>query len=228
MLQQTRAQVVIPYYLRFLERFPTARALAEAPEAEVLACWSGLGYYSRARNLQRAARAIVQGGVFPPHYEGIRSLPGAGPYTAAAVASIAFGEPRAVLDGNVLRVIARLHADGANIQSQQTRMRFQQIADELLDHGSPGRFNQAMIDAGVMLSGDGLHPPAKAARVSFKTGKPVVTEGPFAEAREVLGGYWIIEVGSREEAVEWVKKCPAFPGDVIEIRQIFEPDEFPG
>jgi len=91
-----------------------------------------------------------------------------------------------------------------------------------------GKFNQAMIDAGVMLSGDGLHPPEKGVRVSFKTGKPVVTDGPFAESKEVLGGYWIIQVGSRDEAVAWVKKCPAFPGDVIEIRQIFEADEFPG
>jgi hypothetical protein len=91
-----------------------------------------------------------------------------------------------------------------------------------------GKFNQAMIDAGVMLSGDGLHPPAKAVRVSFAGGKPLVTDGPFAEAREVVGGYWIIEVGSRDEAVAWVKKCPAFSGDVIEIRQIFGPDDFLG
>lgn len=91
-----------------------------------------------------------------------------------------------------------------------------------------GKFNQAMIDAGVMLSGDGLHPPSKGARVSFKTGKPVVTDGPFAESKEVLGGYWIIEVPSREAAVAWVKKCPAAPGDVIEIRQIFAAEDFPG
>ena len=91
-----------------------------------------------------------------------------------------------------------------------------------------GKFNQAMIDAGVMLSGDGLHPPAKGVRVSFKGGKPLVTDGPFTETKEALGGYWIIEVASRDEAVEWVKKCPAFPGDVIEIRQIFGPEDFLG
>jgi hypothetical protein len=91
-----------------------------------------------------------------------------------------------------------------------------------------GKFNQAMIDAGVMLSGDGLHPPAKGVRVSFKGGKPLVTDGPFTETKESLGGYWIIEVGSRDEAVAWVKKCPAAPGDVIEIRQIFGPEDFPG
>lgn len=88
------------------------------------------------------------------------------------------------------------------------------------------KFNQAMIDAGVMLSGDGLHPPVSAARVSFKGGKPLVTDGPFAETKEVLGGYWIIQVGSRAEAIDWVKRCPAAPGDIIEIRQIYEMDEF--
>jgi len=91
-----------------------------------------------------------------------------------------------------------------------------------------GKFNQAMIDAGVMLSGDGLHPPAKGVRVSFKGGKPLVTDGPFTESKEALGGYWIIDVPSRDAAVEWVKKCPAAPGDVIEIRQIFGPEDFLG
>src|SRR5437899_5118438 len=101
MLQQTRAQTVIPYFERFLARFPDVHALAAARESEVLACWSGLGYYSRARNLQAAARAIVAVGSFPSEYDVIRALPGVGPYTAAAVASIAFQAPHAVVDGNV-------------------------------------------------------------------------------------------------------------------------------
>jgi len=151
MLQQTRAQTVIPYYERFLARFPNAKALAEAREADVLACWSGLGYYSRARNLQRAARQIVAAGSFPADYDGIRELPGVGPYTAAAVASIVFDIPRAVLDGNVMRVIARLRGDGADIGSSKTRMRFQQIAGELLDRRHAGRFNQAMMELGATL-----------------------------------------------------------------------------
>jgi A/G-specific adenine glycosylase len=151
MLQQTRAQTVIPYYERFLARFPDAKALAEAPEADVLACWSGLGYYSRARNLQRAARQIVAAGSFPADYDGIRTLPGVGPYTAAAVASIAFDIPRAVVDGNVMRVIARLKGDGADIGSSKTRARFQQIAGELLDHRHAGRFNQAVMELGATL-----------------------------------------------------------------------------
>src|SRR5439155_5054834 len=149
MLQQTRAQTVIPYYERFLKQFPNVKALAEAREAEVLVYWSGLGYYSRARNLQKAARAILTAGRFPSDYDGIRELPGVGPYTAAAVASIAFNGPHAVVDGNVLRVIARLNDDGADIASPKTRARFQQLADEWLDHRHPGQFNQAMMELGA-------------------------------------------------------------------------------
>jgi A/G-specific adenine glycosylase len=149
MLQQTRAQTVIPYYRRFIERFPDAKSLAEAREADVLACWSGLGYYSRARNLQKAARAIVAAGRFPADYDGIRELPGVGPYTAAAVSSIAFDLPHAVLDGNVMRVISRLSDDGGDIGSSRTRSRFQRKAEELLDRRRPGEFNQAMMELGA-------------------------------------------------------------------------------
>jgi len=151
MLQQTRAQAVIPYYQRFLQRFPDVETLAAVRETDVLALWSGLGYYSRARNLQRAARAIVAAGAFPSQYEEIRELPGVGPYTAAAVASIAFALPHAVLDGNVLRVIARLRGDGADVKSSKTRARFQQIADQWLDRGQPGVFNQAMMELGATI-----------------------------------------------------------------------------
>jgi A/G-specific adenine glycosylase len=149
MLQQTRAQAVIPFYQRFLERFPDAGTLAGAREAEVLACWSGLGYYSRARNLQRAARAIAEAGRFPDRYDDIRALPGVGPYTAAAVASIAFDSPYAVLDGNVSRVIARLTGDGSDIASAKTRTHFQLTAQALLDRRHPGQFNQAMMELGA-------------------------------------------------------------------------------
>ncbi|MCX6625626.1 MAG: hypothetical protein NTY38_32105 [Acidobacteria bacterium] len=106
MLQQTRVAAVLPYYDRFLEKFPDVKALAEAPEPELLAAWAGLGYYSRARNLQKAARQVVAAGGFPRSYEGLRGLPGVGDYTAAAIGSIAFDLPEAVLDGNVLRVMA--------------------------------------------------------------------------------------------------------------------------
>jgi A/G-specific adenine glycosylase len=147
MLQQTRAQAVIPYYEKFLERFPTADALACAAEPDVLACWSGLGYYSRARNLQKAARLI--GGTLPRDYQAIRQLPGVGDYTAAAIASIAFGLPYAVLDGNVMRVIARVTNDDSDTGAPRTRARFQRIAQQWLDSRHPGAFNQALMELGA-------------------------------------------------------------------------------
>jgi A/G-specific adenine glycosylase len=149
MLQQTRAQAVVPYFERFLERFPTVRALAGAEEEEALALWSGLGYYSRARNLLRAARLVQAAGAFPADYAGLRALPGVGDYTAAAVASIAFGLPHAVLDGNVMRVVARVENDAAEIGSARTRQRFRAIAQEWLDPLRPGAFNQALMELGA-------------------------------------------------------------------------------
>ena len=149
MLQQTRAQAVIPYYERFLQRFPTADALAAAGEDETLALWSGLGYYSRARNLLRAARRIREAGAFPRDYDGIRALPGVGAYTAAAVASIAFGLPYAVVDGNVLRVAARMENDAADIGSARTRARFGGLVETWLDRRRPGDFNQALMELGA-------------------------------------------------------------------------------
>src|SRR5579872_3965323 len=151
MLQQTRAQAVIPYYEKFLARFPDAASLAAADEAEVLALWSGLGYYSRARNLQRAARRISAAGVFPRDYDSIRALDGVGDYTAAAVASIAFGLPHAVLDGNVMRVLARLDNDAADISAASTRARLRARAQELLDGRRPGIFNQALMELGATI-----------------------------------------------------------------------------
>jgi A/G-specific adenine glycosylase len=149
MLQQTRVQAVIPYYEKFLRRFPTLESLARASQHEVLACWSGLGYYSRARNLHQAARQIGGAGAFPRDYESIRLLAGVGDYTAAAVASIAFDLPHAVMDGNVMRVIARLGNDAADIAASATRARFRGIAQQLLDRRQPGRFNQALMEQGA-------------------------------------------------------------------------------
>jgi A/G-specific adenine glycosylase len=150
MLQQTRAEAVIPYYQRFLERFPSVAALAAASAEEVLATWSGLGYYSRARNLHKAAR--LMDGVFPAGYQAIRELPGVGDYTAAAISSIAFGLPYAVLDGNVMRVLARVTNDPADIGAGRTRARFRELAQHHLD-GLDGRragaFNQAMMELGA-------------------------------------------------------------------------------
>lgn len=147
MLQQTRAAAAIPYYESFLARFPDLEALAQAGEAEVLRQWSGLGYYSRARNLHRAARQIA--GQFPSTYDGIRSLPGIGDYTAAAVSSIAFQLPHAALDGNVARVLARLLPHEGDIGSARVRSELRAAADELLDRKNPGVYNQAVMELGA-------------------------------------------------------------------------------
>ena len=143
MLQQTRVAAVIPYYERFLRRYPDAAALAQAPEQELLAMWSGLGYYSRTRNLQKAARQIVERGWFPNDHASLRALAGVGDYTAAAIASLAFGLPHAVVDGNVRRVIARLLNDG--------RANPQELADRLLDRRDPARWNQAVMELGATI-----------------------------------------------------------------------------
>lgn len=149
MLQQTRVAAVIPYYERFLARFPTFRELAEAPEPDLLAHWAGLGYYYRARNLQKAAQAIETLGRFPSSHADIRSLPGIGDYTSAAVASIAYQLPYAAVDGNVLRVLSRLAADPTDIASNAGKKHFASLATALLAKAQPGDFNQAMMELGA-------------------------------------------------------------------------------
>jgi A/G-specific adenine glycosylase len=153
MLQQTRVAAVIPYYERFLERFPDIRALAEAPEEEVLRLWSGLGYYSRARNLQRAAQQIVavHGGEFPRTVDEALALPGIGSYTAAAILSIAFGAKHSVLDGNAARVLARLDAIQGDLRESGRWRSLQKSADKLLDPKSASDWNEAMMELGAMV-----------------------------------------------------------------------------
>jgi A/G-specific adenine glycosylase len=147
MLQQTRVSAVIPFYEEFTNRFQTIDALALASEQELLASWAGLGYYSRARNLQRAARIVkamgFEGHTLPRNYEFIRALPGIGDYTAAAIASIAFDLPHAVVDGNVIRVLSRMTAESS------TRARLAEIANALLSRKHPGDFNQAIMELGA-------------------------------------------------------------------------------
>jgi A/G-specific adenine glycosylase len=153
MLQQTRVAAVIPYYERFLERFSNLHALAAAPEEEVLRLWSGLGYYSRARNLQKAAQQIVaeHGGEFPSRLEDVLALPGIGNYTAAAILSIAFEKKHAVLDGNVARVLARLAAVRGDLRASPRWQKLQESANAYLDTKSPGDWNQAMMELGATL-----------------------------------------------------------------------------
>ncbi len=151
MLQQTRVQAVIPYYKRFLQLFPDAGALAAAREEKVLACWGGLGYYARARNLQKAARVIVRehGGNFPFHLRQAEALPGVGSYTAAAVLSIAYAVPVPLLDGNVARVLSRLYAVRADPKKSRGKALLLQRAAALLSPRRPGDFNQALMELGA-------------------------------------------------------------------------------
>jgi A/G-specific adenine glycosylase len=154
MLQQTRVATVIDYYTRFLARFPTVNDMATASLDDVLALWSGLGYYSRGRNLHKTAQAVVARGGFPHTATALSSLPGVGPYTAAAVASLAFGERVAVLDGNVQRVLARLHNDGRDIKQPATKRDQQRQAQQLLDEHpllSPGVINEGMMELGALV-----------------------------------------------------------------------------
>lgn len=149
MLQQTRVDTVIPYYERFLTKFPTALALAEAPPDDVLAAWSGLGYYRRARLLLEGARVVAaSGGVVPGDREGLLAVPGIGRYTAGAIASIAFGEAVGLVDGNVARVLARLFAIDDDMRKRGMRTA-ERVADAIVARRDPGAWNQALMELGA-------------------------------------------------------------------------------
>lgn len=153
MLQQTRVAAVLGYYARFLEAFPTVEALAAAPEDQLMKCWEGLGYYSRARNLQKAARLVVEQGSFPDTYPGLLALPGIGDYTASAIASAAFGQPEAAVDGNVLRVVTRLTDCHADILDPKTKKAVRAALQPVLPTAEEDIriFNQATMELGAVV-----------------------------------------------------------------------------
>lgn len=169
MLQQTRVAAVMEYFNRFMDALPTVEALAGADEDELMKLWQGLGYYNRARNLQRAARQVTGelGGVFPDTYEALRTLCGVGEYTAGAIASIAFGRPVPAVDGNVLRVVARITGDAADITSPATKKKVADLLRAVLPTDLPGDFNQAMMELG--------------ATVCLPNGAPLCAQCPAAE-----------------------------------------------
>ena len=153
MLQQTRTDTVSGYYTRFLNRFPNIAALAQADEQEVLKYWEGLGYYSRARNLHKAAQIMQReyGGRFPAAYEGIRALPGVGDYTAAAVASIAYRLPYPAIDGNLTRVLARVHGVREDVGRPSVKRLIHELGEREIDRERPGDWNQALMDLGATI-----------------------------------------------------------------------------
>ena len=225
LLQQTQVVRGQVYFARFLEAFPTVQALASAPQEAVLKAWEGCGYYARARNLHRAAQVMDAGGM-PTSYQGWLALPGVGPYTAAAVTSLAYGEARAVMDGNVRRVLSRLYA-----VAQPTDTWVQTSADALLDHGGPGDWNEAVMDLGAtvcipkgprcsecplapwclaLASGEPGRYPAPKVRAAMKRVRGVAlligsAEELYLEQRTgpLLGGLWglpLEELGGEGEA----------------------------
>ncbi len=153
MLQQTRVDTVIPYYNRFLEKYPTLQSLAYAPQEELLKMWEGLGYYSRARNLQSGVREVVEkyDGQVPSNRHDISKLKGVGPYTAGAILSIAFNKPEHAVDGNVMRVLSRVLHIKEDIALPKTKKVFEEAVTELIDQNDPGAFNQGLMDLGAQI-----------------------------------------------------------------------------
>ncbi len=237
MLQQTRVDTVIPYYEHFLEQFPTIYDLADADQQQVLKCWEGLGYYSRARNMHQAAKTVVKefNGRIPDSYEEITSLKGVGPYTASAILSIAFQKKFAVVDGNVIRVLARYFGITDDIRSAKTKKRIQQHADELISEKKPGDFNQALMELGATVCKPGnplcgecplstgcvAAASAKTDRIPYKSPSKKVPHHHIAVGlivnnrnellialrpnESMLGGLWEFP-GGKQEAGESLKK----------------------
>lgn len=205
MLQQTRTETVGAYYARFLARFPTVQALAEADEQAVLKLWEGLGYYSRARNLHAAAKKVVTvyGSAFPADYDKLRALPGVGDYTAAAVASIAFHLPRPAMDGNLTRVLSRVHGVREDVGMPSVKRKLLALAEMDIDRERPGDFNQALMDigAGICVPGtpDCARCPLHARCDAYRQGDMDVlpVRAAAKPPKEVCVGVGIVTCGGR-------------------------------
>jgi len=242
-LQQTRVNQGLDYYLRFLQAFPDVQSLAAASEQEVLKLWQGLGYYSRARNLHHAAKDIVGNhkGIFPNTAAGLKKLKGIGDYTAAAVASICFDEPIAVLDGNVARVISRLHALDLPVDSTAGRAFLVDVASQMLRNQHPGTFNQALMELGALVctpkSPACDHCPLSEACEALKKNavERFPVKGPKKSPTMRYLNYLVISYADKDEVFFMLKKRTGndiwknlfdFPcietGDVATVEQILE------
>lgn len=215
MLQQTQVPVVMGYFERFLQAFPTVQSLAGAAEEDVMRLWSGLGYYSRARNLHKAAQIVTQTGGFPQTSAQWQKLPGVGKSTAAALASFCNDEACAVCDGNVKRVLARLFAIAEPIDVSTTDKRLQQLAQYLVSRTEPGTYNQAMMDLGAMLctrhSPRCVRCPVQEFCRAFAAGNPedYPRKSPAKPKKKVLVHALLHVQGSGEEACVWLVKREA-------------------
>lgn len=214
-LQQTQVKQGLSYYLRFVERFPNVRSLADASTDEVLQYWQGLGYYSRARNLHQAAQLVMQnGGAFPTDYKGVRALKGVGDYTAAAICSFAYKQPCAVVDGNVYRVLSRFFGVETPIDSTKGKREFSELAMEVLDKKHPDVYNQAIMDFGAKHCSPSRPLcetcPLSGGCIALSTGRvsvlPVKSKKTKQEIRHLV--YVIIRCGN----VVYIRQRP--PGDI--------------
>ena len=208
MLQQTRAATVVPYYERFIRRFPNVAALASAGDGDLMKAWEGLGYYARAGNLRAAARMIVSDhhGKLPTSKDELLRLPGFGPYTAAAVASLAFGEDSAAVDGNVVRVLTRVHNIDADIRKTATRRLVHEHADRMVPAGRAGVFNEALMELGALVClprepacvkcplrrGCGAYKERRTEKIPVKSPRPVIPRHEIAIGVVHRGGKVLI------------------------------------
>jgi A/G-specific adenine glycosylase len=238
MLQQTQVDTVIPYFLRWMDRFPNVQTLAEGEEQEVLTCWEGLGYYSRARNLHRSARLLVEhhAGQLPWSVQELEQLPGIGRYTAAAIASIAFDQDVAAVDGNIRRVLSRVFNVAIPARSPEGERALWSLAEEHLPRGQAGTYNQALMDLGATIctptAPDCMHCPIRndcaAKRLDLQEERPVklprkktphhtVTAAVIRRDGRVLlaqrpksgllGGLWEFPGGTQEESDQNLQAC---------------------
>jgi A/G-specific adenine glycosylase len=230
-LQQTRVKQGLPYFERFLKRFPTLATLANAPLDDVLKAWEGLGYYARARNLHKAAKILNEhNGAFPRSYQQLETYPGIGPYTARAIAAFAFGEKVVVLDGNVFRVISRIYADPFGIDMPSSRKYYQTLADGLLGKANPAEYNQALMELGALVCKPKqpdceICPWAKVCR-AYATGTmddfPVKTKSLSRGKKHVAWFYLLNESGKvfirrRPDSGLWggLYELPNYPEDQV-------------
>ncbi len=232
MLQQTTVKAVIPYYEKFLSRYPTAKDLAQAHEDQILALWSGLGYYSRARNLHAGARQIAELGEFPKTYSEIIKLKGVGPYTAAAIASIAFGEKVAVVDGNVIRLISRICDISEDVALSATQLKIKAEAGAFLADEEPSVFNQAMMELGATICTPKnpacLICPLTSYCTAFKNGtqslRPVKSRKikfePWLWELQLIFKKGKIALVRTENGTPWLKNTWVLPGKAQKLKSL--------